>query len=109
MEFAIKPYRQWTIMSLKGRLDAVNSPTFEKEALAALQDQGMYVAIDFSALEYISSAGLRSILILGKNAKGKGGNLILCNLKGMVKEVMEISGFDAFFALLDSIEDLPEV
>lgn len=54
---------------------------------------GRRVVIDFAALDYISSAGLRVVLMTAKRAKQGKGTLVLCGLQPHVKEVFEISGF----------------
>lgn len=64
--------------------------------------------MDLSGVEYISSAGLRSLLVLGKRIKAKGGTLLLVGLQGMVKEVFDISGFAALFPVHASHEEALE-
>ena len=55
--------------------------------------------LDLTGLEYISSAGLRSLLVLAKAVKSAGGAMVLCCLTPAVREVMTISGFDNILAL----------
>ena len=59
--------------------------------------------IDFASLNYISSAGLRSVLVVGKRIEGKGGSLRVCSLKGIVKTVFEVAGFTAIFPVFESV------
>ena len=54
-------------------------------------------------LEYISSAGLRSILMVGRQLRNNSGSLILCGLGGIVLEVFELSGFLKLFPVADSL------
>ncbi len=61
--------------------------------------------INLSDLEYISSAGLRSILAIAKVLKAKGGKMIFACLKGTVKDVFKISGFGSIFQIYDSEEE----
>ena len=51
--------------------------------------------VDFSSLQYISSAGLRSILLAAKKLKSKGGRFALCSLSAAIKEVFDVSGFSS--------------
>ena len=108
MEISIKEERDWTIIGVAGRLDTVTAANFEKECLGCLDQGKTSVALDFSALEYVSSAGLRSVLIVGKKAKASGGSLAICGLTGLVEEVFTMSGFDSFFPVYASVSSLLE-
>jgi len=81
-----------TLVSLAGRLDSNTSAQFEQYILAKIGDQPRLI-IDFSKLDYISSAGLRVLLLAAKKVKQGNGRLILCALKEHIHEVFEISGF----------------
>jgi anti-sigma B factor antagonist len=79
------------ILKLEGRLDTTTS----KELETAINDsfEGKTdVELDFSKLEYISSAGLRVVLIAQKRMN-KQGNMKITNINDMVREVFEITGF----------------
>jgi len=54
--------------------------------------------------DYISSAGVRGLLVTAKQLKGKGGQIRCANVKGTVKEVFDISGFGAILQMDDSVE-----
>ena len=51
------------------------------------------LVLDFAALDYISSAGLRMVLVVAKRLKGEGGQLVLSGMQPHVREVFDISGF----------------
>lgn len=92
-----------TVVTISGRMDAVTAPEYEKtvnELIAA--GETMFV-IDFNTLDYISSAGLRGLLVTAKQLKGKGGQVRFANIKGTVKEVFDISGFGSIFQMDDSV------
>lgn len=80
------------VFSIKGRLDTVTSPelleAFEKEVITE-----NLVVIDFAALDYISSAGLRVLLTIKKELDAKGKSLEIHNLNEVVKEVFKVTGF----------------
>ena len=80
-----------------GRLDASTAPEFEKHALEAISQGATRFVVDLSSLDYVSSAGLRSLLVLAKRVKAGGGALAVCGLGGMVEEVFQISGFHKLF------------
>ena len=78
-------------VKLTGRLDTSNSPELE-EALKTL-DSAEKITLDFSGLEYISSAGLRVLLIAHKNFSKKSG-MTLINVNDDVMDVFKVTGFD---------------
>ena len=82
------------VVRLEGRLDIGNSAQFEKACLDWIAEGHHRLVLDFGGLEYISSAGLRSILAATKKVKPLNGSLSLCSLSGLVEEVITISGFD---------------
>lgn len=80
-------------VSLAGRLDSATSSSFEKSLQELFGTSGWRVLMNFSALDYISSAGLRVVLMAAKRAKQGQGQLVLHGLQPHVREVFEISGF----------------
>lgn len=82
------------IVKPKGRLDAATGPALEAELAAATGGGGARLLLDFSELVYISSAGLRVVLLAAKKVKASNGRLALCSLNPQIAEVFKISGFD---------------
>ena len=76
-----------------GRLDATNSAQFEKDMLDRLTQSPRGMVMDFSDLSYISSAGLRVVLLAAKKAKAIGGQFVLCGLSPAISNVFKVSGF----------------
>jgi anti-anti-sigma factor len=89
-------------VTLKGRLDSLTSSGLEKSLQPLFEATGSRTLVDFSALSYVSSAGLRVILMAAKRAKQSQGKLVLCGLLPHVREVFEISGF---LKILDVVDD----
>ncbi|MEG6551088.1 STAS domain-containing protein [Desulfocurvibacter africanus] len=104
MEFIGTPVGDSLVLAVKGRMDVTSSPKFEKECQTWLDKGQKRMVADLSGLEYISSAGLRSILVVGKRLKASGGGLSLCGLKGMVQEVVTVSGFATIFPIHDTVD-----
>ena len=76
-----------------------------EQALQALvDDKRIRIVVNCSGLNYISSAGLRSILALAKKLKGNEGKILLAGVSGPVEEVFKISGFSSMFKIFDSEE-----
>ena len=93
------------IVSVEGRMDTVSAPEFQKR-IEDLLDQGETgICMDFGKLEYVSSAGLRSILVAAKKAKSLGGCVSCCSLQEMVRKVFDISGFTGMLPVYDSVDD----
>ncbi|AFM26538.1 STAS domain-containing protein [Desulfomonile tiedjei] len=95
----------WIVVGLEGRMDAVTAPEFEKRMLEHIRQGSAKLILDFSKLEYISSAGLRSVLVTGRSSKARGGDMACCGLQGVVKQVFEISGFQKIVPIFDCLND----
>ncbi len=101
MEIATRKAGKRTIVSVTGRIDAITAPDFE-DALSALMSEGnKFFLVNLSGLDYISSAGLRSILSTAKKLKADAGDMAFAGLKGAVEEVFKISGFNSIFKIFD--------
>jgi anti-anti-sigma factor len=83
-----------------GRLDTTTSRDFEKKLLELVNGGNVHYVIDFERLEYVSSAGLRVLVMLGKRLPGMGGSLVLSSLSPQVKEVFDIAGFTRIFQIV---------
>ena len=78
-------------ITLGGRLDTVTAPSLEEELKASLEGIKNLV-LDFQALEYISSAGLR-VLLMAQKTMNKQGSMVIRNVNETIAEVFEITGF----------------
>ena len=77
---------------LEGRLDTTTAPEAE-EVFNEVSERFERVVLNFTGLEYVSSAGLRVLKRLHMTMKKKGGELVLCDVSKMVMEVFEMTGF----------------
>lgn len=93
------------VLKLKGRLDTNASMDFEQQVEEAIKFSKKSMILDFSELEYICSSGLRVIIQAAKKLKSIQGELVLCCMEDYIKEVFEISGFDAFLKIFSSKEE----
>jgi anti-sigma B factor antagonist len=87
------------IVRLSGRLDSSAAPAAEQQIVGALTDEAPRMAIDMSELAYISSAGLRVLLVTARKVQQQKGKLALCGLAANVREVFAASGFDTIFTI----------
>ena len=79
------------IVRLTGRLDTINAPQLEAELKASLSGVEQFV-LDFAALEYLSSAGLRVLLAAHKQML-RQGEMVVRNVNETIMEIFEITGF----------------
>ena len=93
-----------TILAPRHRVDTNNAPEVEKIIWENIGDGDGKMIIDFSQVNYISSAGLRVLLKTAKQMKKGGGKLGLCNLNDQIKEVLELSGFMGIIDCHDSVD-----
>lgn len=103
MEFHAKKEAAVTVVSLGGRLDAITTPEYDTKIAKLINDGESRFVIDFDNLDYISSAGLRGLLVTAKLVKATSGDVHFANVKGAVKEVFAISGFQSIFKMHDSV------
>jgi len=86
------------ILALEGRLDTTTAPQLQ-EALIPEFEQEKNIRLDFQNLVYVSSAGLRILLLGEKTAKGKGGKMSLVNVSAEILEIFEMTGFSDVLSL----------
>ena len=99
MEAVIEKTEDTLIVSPKGRLDTVSSAELTEQIKEAGADD-VDIDMDFEEVEYISSAGLRLLVALQRQAKASEHTLVIRNVNKVVKEVFKISGFNKKFTVL---------
>jgi anti-anti-sigma factor len=93
-----------SVVSPQGRLDSVTSANFERDLLTYIESGATRLLIDFSKLDYISSAGLCSVLLAAKRIRASGGRMSLCSLNHQIAEVFDISGFSSILDIQPSYD-----
>jgi anti-anti-sigma factor len=104
MEITTRTQDGITIIDISGKLDASNSKVAEKTILDA-EGEGSKIILNMENLEYISSAGLRVLLLSAKKARSGHGKFCIVSLSESVQDVFEISGFSAIFEIADNVEE----
>jgi anti-anti-sigma factor len=99
MEFAHEQSGDVMIVRLAGRLDSGTAQSAEESFTQVLASGEPHLVIDMSKLEYISSAGLRVLLVIAKKVQQAKGKVALFGLADNVREVFSISGFDRIFSI----------
>jgi anti-anti-sigma factor len=85
-----------------GRLDSMNARSFESIVMEHISSGEQHLIVDFSRLDFISSAALRVVLLAARALQESKGQIILCAMKKHIKEVFRISGFDRIIAIKKS-------
>ena len=96
--------KDFIVVTVEGRMDAVSAPDFERFLNDLIADGALRIIVDFEALDYISSAGLRSVLITAKKIQAKNGEIMIVSLHDTVKEIFEISGFNTIIPVYGSVD-----
>lgn len=83
-----------------GRLDGASAPAAEQEVKALIDAGKTSVVIDLAQVDYVSSAGLRVLLLAAKGCRAQGGQAVLAGVAPAVLEVLRMSGFDKLLQVL---------
>lgn len=90
------------LLTVEGRVDTNTSPQLQERLLKAFQ-KGSRVILDLEQVEYVSSAGLRALLIGQKTANSKKGSMKLIHVQEAVQEVLDLSGFSAILTIEQAV------
>jgi len=108
MDLTPKRYDDVVVLAPVGRINHASSDTFSTalrphlDRCSAAEDR---LVLDFSRLEYISSAGLRVLMLARKQAQAQGGTLAVAALGPMLREIFEISRFSVVFDVFPTVRD----
>jgi anti-sigma B factor antagonist len=91
------------IVTLVGEIDGSTAPQAQEQILA-LSGRGVKVALDMTGVTYMSSAGLRMLLLAYRTINGQGGKIVLVGLSNDLKDTMSVTGFLEFFACADTLD-----
>lgn len=92
-------------VDLFGNLDTVNAGFVEAELTRLVDADANRLLLNFTAVPFIASSGLRVLLKVGQALRSRGGKLHICGINDTVREVFEISGFDRIFNVFASEQD----
>ena len=93
------------VLELAGRLDVITSSQLDDAINGVLDSDQRALVIDCSELKYMSSSGLRVLLVAARRFGAEGGRLVLCGVEGPVRKVFDISGFSSIFSIKDTQEE----
>jgi anti-sigma B factor antagonist len=108
MELTETRNERYVVVGIRGRLDTTNYTTLENRLVGLIGEKTQNIVVDCRELEYVSSSGLRVLLLALKMITLDGGKFILCSLKENIREIFEISGFTSIFTICSSEKEALE-
>jgi anti-anti-sigma factor len=104
MDISIQQDDRCLIITLSGPLNAATVSELEQVCLPRIQKGLESMVLDFTGVELMTSAGLRSLLCLGKPLTEIGSQLVICGMPAIVEEVFTLAGFDSLFPMFNSLD-----
>jgi len=105
MNVQVEHHDKVLVAKVEGRVDSSNSQDFERQLQGAIGEDVQAVVVDLGQLAYISSAGLRVVLLVAKTLGQRNVSISLCALGDPVQSVFEISGFNRIIQIYDTQAD----
>ena len=94
-ELQAEEHEEALVINVAGRVDAMNTHEFRNGLEQTTQNYGgSAIVLDFEGLSYISSAGLRAILLVAEAMNRRSKKLALCSLPSAILEIIQTTGFD---------------
>jgi anti-sigma B factor antagonist len=109
MEINEQQTDQCLILSIKGRLDTTNYNMLEKKLMEMIESNHHRILVECTGMDYISSSGLRILLMGLKKISQVKGKFVLCGLQENIHEIFEISGFSSIFEIYPTREEALKV
>ena len=106
MDLSHRRYADTAVLAPAGRVDHSSAEALKAALaphIARCASGGDQIVLDLSGVDYISSAGLRVLMLARKQAKAQGGTLVVAGLTPVVQEIFEISRFTVVFELFPSV------
>ncbi len=102
LQIELEEIEHRVILRLDGRIDAASSPILERKINQLIEEDHTRLLLDFSRIDYLSSAGMRTLLSATKKLMSKKGELLLFSLGDEVSEVIKMAGFDKILRIFPS-------
>jgi anti-sigma B factor antagonist len=103
MEVETTSYKRCDVVTASGRVDSNTAPEFEKTLKKVIEGGQHNVILELSDVDFMSSAGLRSMVSSLKACKSGGGDLVLAAPSSRVVEVMQLAGLTSLFTVFDDV------
>jgi anti-sigma B factor antagonist/stage II sporulation protein AA (anti-sigma F factor antagonist) len=99
LQIDLEEIEERILLRLEGRIDAISAPTLEKKLRQLIDEQRLFLLLDLTQVDYVSSAGLRVLLAMSKKVHGKQGYLVLFSLQEEVAAIFKMAGFDRILSI----------
>ena len=96
--------RDKVVLRVAGRMDAESTAAFEAECDSCIAEGFTSLVLDLGELSYVSSMGLGAIVRVAKQIRDGGGEVRICCLTGLVRQLFEITRLNHVFPAHDSVE-----
>lgn len=100
MKIELKKENETFVINLEGRLDTNTAPDLEKELEDYYNKKNFNMVLNFEKLDFVSSAGLRVLLLMQKKANALKGKMVIENVKPEIQEVFNMTGFSEILTIL---------
>jgi len=97
-----------SILTIRGYLDAHTAPDFEKAIQELLENKRYKIVVDFSELDYISSAGLGVFMGFIEDVRKNGGDIKLARLNERVFKIFDLLGFPNLYEIYENLDKAME-
>ena len=104
MKINITEQEDITVVQVAGDIDSKTAPEFERNARAATEKSRL-IAIDLTGVGFMSSAGLRVLLMVYRSIRSQEGNVILVGVSEDIQDVMSTTGFINFFSIVETPDE----
>jgi len=104
MNITLSKVGETNVLQIEGRLDTTNYGELEHHLSSLTDNDELNILLNLDKLEYISSSGLRILLMFLKKIKAVDGRFMLCGLSYDIREIFEISGFINIFEIFENQE-----
>ena len=108
MDISEERKAEFVILGLSGKLDATSAKTFEDKILGVINAGTQRLVVDLSRLEYVSSSGLRVLLLAAKRLQTTDGKMVLCGLQDHIRQVFDLAGFSSILSVYGSRDEAIE-
>jgi len=105
LEIGVEKIGPWSVVNLRGRIDAASTGEFDKALRELLASGGLQVLFNCAELRYVSSVGVGIVVECAKLASASGGYLSFAAMNPHVTSLFEMLGFVGLFQIHPSVED----
>ncbi len=104
MEITTERYKHCAVLNVRGRVDSFTAPQLA-EAIEKLNQEGIFkIVLNLNGVEFMSSAGFRTLLIGQRNCKRYNrGEIVLAHIPQRLREALDLTGFTPLFKTFDNL------